>query len=196
MLTPRCPALAIRQGRHSLLFSSLRCAFRSLPRCSQKSQTLGYKIQLQIWPLLLSLLFFFFFFLVEILLWDPASGNLRRRVRAGAGRPRPLSVSKNISLPRTMCLNRTTAPSSAFKTRGSNGENHESRDSIWVWDLMPENVWMYNILLLASKKAITKRWLAKDSPTIEDWLKVVQDIFVMEKLTFPLSLEQGRFEND
>lgn len=55
---------------------------------------------------------------------------------------------------------------------------------------------MYNILLLASKKAITKRWLAKDSPTIEDWLKVVQDIFVMEKLTFPLSLEQGRFEND
>lgn len=26
-----------------------------------------------------------------------------------------------------------------------------------------ENVWMYNILLLASKKAITKRWLVKDS---------------------------------
>ena len=31
-----------------------------------------------------------------------------------------------------------------------------------------ENIYMYNILLLASKKAITRKWLVKDSPTVED----------------------------
>lgn len=59
----------------------------------------------------------------------------------------------------------------------------------------PENKYMYNILLLSSKKAITRKWLVKDSPTIEDWIKVVQDIFIMEKLTFILRLEQDKFES-
>lgn len=59
----------------------------------------------------------------------------------------------------------------------------------------PGNKYMYNILILASKKAITRRWLTKDSPTVEDWIKVVQDIFIMEKLTFILRLEQDKFES-
>lgn len=54
---------------------------------------------------------------------------------------------------------------------------------------------MYNILLLAGKKAITRNWLVKDSPTVGDWIKVVQDIFIMEKLTFILRLQQDEFEN-
>ena len=58
-----------------------------------------------------------------------------------------------------------------------------------------EDIYMYNILLLASKKTITRKWLLKDSPTVEDWIKVVQDIFVMERLTFILRLEQDTFEN-
>lgn len=57
-----------------------------------------------------------------------------------------------------------------------------------------QHKYMYNILLLASKKAITRRWLTKDPPTVKDWIKVVQDIFVMEKLTFTLRLERDKFE--
>lgn len=59
----------------------------------------------------------------------------------------------------------------------------------------PENRYMYNILLLASTKAITRKWLVKDSPTIEDWIRVVKDIFTMEKLTFILRLEQEKFKS-
>ncbi len=58
-----------------------------------------------------------------------------------------------------------------------------------------ESKYMYNILLLASKKAITRRWLTKDPPSVKDWIRVVQDIFEMEKLTFILRLEQDRFES-
>ena len=59
----------------------------------------------------------------------------------------------------------------------------------------PDNRYMYNILLLASTKAITRKWLVKDSPTIEDWIRVVKDIFTMEKLTYILRLEQEKFES-
>ena len=34
-----------------------------------------------------------------------------------------------------------------------------------------ENKYLYNILLLASKKAITRKWLVKDSHTVEDGSK-------------------------
>lgn len=58
-----------------------------------------------------------------------------------------------------------------------------------------ENKYMYNILLLASKKAITRNWLTKNPPTVEDWIKVVQVIFKMEKVTFLLRQEQDKFES-
>lgn len=51
-----------------------------------------------------------------------------------------------------------------------------------------ENKYMYSILLLESKKAIRRKWLT-DTPTLEDWVSVVQDIFKMESLTFILRLE-------
>lgn len=57
-----------------------------------------------------------------------------------------------------------------------------------------EHKYMYNILRLASKEVITRRWLTKEPPTVKDRIKVVQDIFVMEKLTFTLRPEQvGKF---
>ena len=54
---------------------------------------------------------------------------------------------------------------------------------------------MFNILLLASKKALTRKWLRTETPTVEDWTNVIHDIFVMEKLTFVLRLEQEKFED-
>ena len=51
----------------------------------------------------------------------------------------------------------------------------------------------YKILLLASKKAITRKWLAEDPPTVGDWIKVVLDIYI--KLTFILRLDQDKFES-
>ena len=59
----------------------------------------------------------------------------------------------------------------------------------------PGNRCMWNVLLLASKKDITRKRLAKDSPTVDHRIKAVQDIFIMEKLTFILKLEQDKFES-
>lgn len=50
----------------------------------------------------------------------------------------------------------------------------------------PKNKYIYNILSLASKKAITRNWLSKNSPMVGDWIKVVQDIFKVEKIPFLL----------
>ena len=42
------------------------------------------------------------------------------------------------------------------------------------------------ILLMACKKAITRKWLQPQPPTIEDWIEITHDIFRMEKLTYSL----------
>lgn len=59
--------------------------------------------------------------------------------------------------------------------------------------------WGYNdrklllILLVASKKAITRRWLKPDPPKISDWLDVIHDIYVMEKMTYSLRFQTETF---
>ena len=40
------------------------------------------------------------------------------------------------------------------------------------------------ILLAASKKSITRKWLKVDPPTIDDWIDIVYGIYVKEKITF------------
>ena len=47
---------------------------------------------------------------------------------------------------------------------------------------------LLKILLVAGKKAITKKWLNKEPPTIREWLVIVKEIYKMEKLTFTLRL--------
>ena len=49
-------------------------------------------------------------------------------------------------------------------------------------------------MLTASKKAITRRWMKKEVPKMEDWVEVIHDIYVMEKLTFSMRLEEDRFK--
>lgn len=43
---------------------------------------------------------------------------------------------------------------------------------------------MFKIMLIASKKAITRKWLKTDVPKVEDWTDVIHNIiYTVEKLT-------------
>lgn len=44
--------------------------------------------------------------------------------------------------------------------------------------------YLLQILLAASKKAITKQWLSQESPTISEWIEIVQEIYVTEQIIF------------
>ena len=48
------------------------------------------------------------------------------------------------------------------------------------------------VLLAASKKAITRKWLKKDSPTVTQWIDMVKKIHHMEQMTFALRTQQER----
>lgn len=49
-------------------------------------------------------------------------------------------------------------------------------------------MYLFNILLATSKKAIRKKWLKEDPPSICEWQEIVNDVYSMEVLT--LSLKQ------
>lgn len=36
---------------------------------------------------------------------------------------------------------------------------------------------MFRIMLIASKKAITKKWLKTEVPKVEDWVDVIHNIY-------------------
>ena len=50
------------------------------------------------------------------------------------------------------------------------------------------------ILLIASKKAITKKWLQQHPPLVKDWFGVIKDIHNMEKLTYLIRDQEEKFE--
>lgn len=43
---------------------------------------------------------------------------------------------------------------------------------------------MFHILVFSNKKAFPRKWLTKDSFKMEDLIKLIQDIFMMENLTY------------
>lgn len=44
--------------------------------------------------------------------------------------------------------------------------------------------YLFGILITAGKKALTRHWLLPDRPTIQEWIGIVNDIYLMEKITF------------
>lgn len=53
---------------------------------------------------------------------------------------------------------------------------------------------MNRIMLIASKKAIRRKWLKTEVPKVEDWIDVMHDIYKMEMLTFSVRLESDKFK--
>lgn len=60
-----------------------------------------------------------------------------------------------------------------------------------VWDYWDKKLLL--ILLVASKKTISRRWLKPNPPTIGEWLDVIHDVYTMEKLTYSLKTKLGDF---
>ena len=52
--------------------------------------------------------------------------------------------------------------------------------------LRKEDRYLLQILQVASKKAITRKWLNEDPPNVSDWIKITNEIHTMERLTFSL----------
>jgi len=44
----------------------------------------------------------------------------------------------------------------------------------------------------ASKKSVTRKWLKVDPPTINEWIEIVYEIYVMEKISFSLKVEKEK----
>lgn len=53
-------------------------------------------------------------------------------------------------------------------------------------DINKQDRYLLQILLASSKKAITRKWLNKECPTVSDWTGIVEEIYYMERLTFSL----------
>lgn len=52
---------------------------------------------------------------------------------------------------------------------------------------------LYKVLLVASKKAIARRWLQANLPSKDDWITIVNEIHCMEKLTYSLGLRPEQY---
>ena len=50
------------------------------------------------------------------------------------------------------------------------------------------------MLSVAARKAITKKWLKANSPSMDDWYGIIYEIFVMERITFSMRLQELKFE--
>ena len=55
--------------------------------------------------------------------------------------------------------------------------------------------YLVKILLIASKKAITRKWGRLEPPTHEQWIGVIEEIYIMEKLTHRLRLQETQMED-
>lgn len=54
---------------------------------------------------------------------------------------------------------------------------------------------LFGMLSMAARKAITKKWLKPDIPSIEEWYDIVYEVYVMERITFSMRLQQTKFED-
>ena len=55
--------------------------------------------------------------------------------------------------------------------------------------------YIFRIIQVAAKKAITRKWLKTDPPKMEDWVEKMLNIYRKEKLTFSTRLKTETFKN-
>ena len=56
-----------------------------------------------------------------------------------------------------------------------------------------DDLYLVKVLLAASKKAITRLWCNSSSPTCEQWLCIVEELYVMERFTHKLRIQEELF---
>lgn len=61
------------------------------------------------------------------------------------------------------------------------------------WHQSAADNYLMRILLTAGKKAITKKWLQPDAPTLEDWYNIIHHVYTMERLTFSIKMQSETF---
>ncbi len=59
-------------------------------------------------------------------------------------------------------------------------------------DLKNRDEYLLKIFMVASKKAITRCWLCREPPTLNQWISIVNDIYSMERITFILRLQKEK----
>ena len=51
-------------------------------------------------------------------------------------------------------------------------------------NFVKQDQYLMRVLLVASKKALTKKWLTNVIPTTNEWIDLIYDIYIMERITF------------
>lgn len=65
---------------------------------------------------------------------------------------------------------------------------------LYTVDTNKETKSIFGMLSLAARKAITKKWLIPNPPTLDDWHHIVYAMFNMERITFQKRLQKVYFE--
>ena len=50
--------------------------------------------------------------------------------------------------------------------------------------------YIVKLLMIATKKTISRNWYKTESPTIEQWLGILREIYCMERMTYQLRLKE------
>ena len=61
-------------------------------------------------------------------------------------------------------------------------------------NLLITDRYITKILLITSKKAITRNWCKAEPPTKDQWMDIIREVYIMEKMTYQLRMRVNNFE--